>query len=485
MYTVINHSWFRESPVKGMSYVMMFFYFGVLLLLAPAQILSFDSYYYWEWSRHLDLSYYDGPPMIAYFIKLSTLLFGQTLLALNMVGIAGVAITAWIIYKTSRLFLNEEASVIATLLWLFVPLNTLDLLKQTTYDVPYILFWALTVYCVANFIQAQKLSAQSIKWLYLSGVSVGCMMLSKYSGIILVLALFVFIITTHYRYLFRSRHFYLSLLLSLIIFSPVIVWNADHNWQSFLFQLATHARSSITTPWAAMNHAFFYVILPSLNFMLLPLVLGLRSVTNYRKTPIPYLCLIICTTFVVFYLLYSIKNVMVGNWMSPYLIAAALLGGYNFQVYDYRKSTLLLIVVSAIISLVIVTNNKPRISFLIAKGYIYHHLIQRFNVYYPQLPQFVFTTTWSDARMLFFLKNKPAVYTIDMCGTQQNEYAFWSQDFVKSVADKSIKEALYVDRTNHINCVEKYFDQCIQLSPPTYHFKDQDYAIYAYKCTNK
>ncbi|MCX7119063.1 MAG: glycosyltransferase family 39 protein, partial [Legionellales bacterium] len=291
MYTVINHSWFRESPVKGMSYVMMFFYFGVLLLLAPAQILSFDSYYYWEWSRHLDLSYYDGPPMIAYFIKLSTLLFGQTLLALNMVGIAGVAITAWIIYKTSRLFLNEEASVIATLLWLFVPLNTLDLLKQTTYDVPYILFWALTVYCVANFIQAQKLSAQSIKWLYLSGVSVGCMMLSKYSGIILVLALFVFIITTHYRYLFRSRHFYLSLLLSLIIFSPVIVWNADHNWQSFLFQLATHARSSITTPWAAMNHAFFYVILPSLNFMLLPLVLGLRSVTNYRKTPIPYLCL--------------------------------------------------------------------------------------------------------------------------------------------------------------------------------------------------
>jgi hypothetical protein len=176
---------------------------------------------------------------------------------------------------------------------------------------------------------------------------------------------------------------------------------------------------------------------------------------------------------------------MVGNWMSPYLIAAALLGGYNFQVYDYRKSTLLLIIVSAIISLVIVTNNKPRISFLIAKGYIYHHLIQRFNVYYPQLPQFVFTTTWSDARMLFFLKNKPAVYTIDMCGTQQNEYAFWSQDFVKSVADKSIKEALYVDRTNHINCVEKYFDQCIQLSPPTYHFKGQDYAIYAYKCTNK
>lgn len=485
MYKTIHIAWFRESSVKNMGYIMMFFYFSLLFVLAPTQILSFDSYYYWEWSRHLDLSYFDGPPMIAYWIKLATLGFGDTLLALNMVGICGVAVTAGIIYKTARLFLNAEASCIAMLLWVFAPLNTLDLLKQTTYDIPYILFWALTVYCVAHFTQAQKLSAQSIKWLYLSGISVGCMMLSKYSGIILVLALFVFMLATPYRYLFKNRHFYLALLLSLVIFSPVILWNAEHQWQSFLFQLATHARPTMMNPWEAILRAFFRVILPSLNFMLLPAVLGFRSVTQDRKALIPYLALIICTTFVVFYLLYSIKNVMVGNWMSPYLITAALLGGYCFQILHYRKPTILLIVISAIISVIITTNNSPRIGFSIAKGYIYHHLIQRFNTYYPQLPQFIFTTAWSDARMLFFLKDKPAVYTLDSCGTQQNEYAYWSQDFVKNVANKSIKEALYVDRSNHIDCVEKYFDHCIQLSPPTYHFKGQDYAIYAYKCTNK
>ena len=150
-------------------------YFTLLLLLAPISLLSFDTYYYWDWSRHLALSYYDGSPMIAYFIKLSTLLFGDTLFALNFVGIACAALTSWIIYKTARLFLRTEASYITLLLWLLSPLVTLDILKQTTYDTPLMLFWALTLYYAIKFIKYNK-----IKWLYLSGASIGLMMLSKF-----------------------------------------------------------------------------------------------------------------------------------------------------------------------------------------------------------------------------------------------------------------------------------------------------------------
>ena len=463
----------------------MLLYFMMLIILAPSQILTFDSYYYWEWSRHLDLSYYDGPPMIAYWIKVATWLFGNTLFALNIVGILGVALTTWIIYQTAQLFLNKDASTIAAMAWLFAPLTTLDLLKQTTYDTPYIMFWALTVYCAAKFIQLPKMSVTSIKWLYATGISVGCMMLSKYSGIILVIALFVFIVTTPHRYLLKNPHFYGALILSLIIFSPVVVWNAQHHWQSFLFQLGTHARLSSLNPWIAMSLALIRVIVPSLNFMLLPILLEFRSMIHYQKTPVPYLCMIICVIFLGFYLLYSIHNRMVGNWMSPYLISAALLSGYCYQFRHYKKSTILLIVSSAIISMAIATNNRPCINFSIAKGYIYYHLIQQFNTYYPQLPDYVFTTAWSDARMLFFLKNKPAIYTLDGCGSQQNAYAFWSKNFMKQVETKAIKEALYIDRVDHIDCVKKYFDHCVALSPPTYHFNGQDYAIYAYHCTNQ
>ena len=73
--------------------LILILYFGILLLIAPISLLSFDSYYYWEWSRHLALSYFDGSPMIAYFIKLATVLFGDTLFALNIVGIISAAVS--------------------------------------------------------------------------------------------------------------------------------------------------------------------------------------------------------------------------------------------------------------------------------------------------------------------------------------------------------------------------------------------------------
>src|SRR5262249_15893806 len=150
-----------------------------------------------EWSRHLAISYYDGPPMIAYFIKLSTLLFGNTLLALSIVGIVSSVLTSVLIFKTANQFLSKEASYISVLFCLTSSLVTIDILVETKYDAPLILFWTLTIYYAAKFIKYNK-----INYLYLVGSSVGFMMLSKYSGIVLALSLLVFLLASPYRYLF-------------------------------------------------------------------------------------------------------------------------------------------------------------------------------------------------------------------------------------------------------------------------------------------
>src|ERR1700733_12582303 len=39
--------------------------------------LSGDEAQYWDWSRHLDLSYYSKGPLIAYLIRASCSLFGE------------------------------------------------------------------------------------------------------------------------------------------------------------------------------------------------------------------------------------------------------------------------------------------------------------------------------------------------------------------------------------------------------------------------
>ena len=72
---------------RNNSLLMVATYFTGLLMLAPIMLLHFDSYYYWEWSRHLDLSYYDGAPMIAYLIKIATSIFGDTLFSKFMLAL--------------------------------------------------------------------------------------------------------------------------------------------------------------------------------------------------------------------------------------------------------------------------------------------------------------------------------------------------------------------------------------------------------------
>ena len=50
----------------------------VRLIFAARLGLFQDEAYYWQWSRQLDLSYVDQGPGIAYFIRLGTLIFGDT-----------------------------------------------------------------------------------------------------------------------------------------------------------------------------------------------------------------------------------------------------------------------------------------------------------------------------------------------------------------------------------------------------------------------
>ena len=199
---------------------IIFIYFICLLALAPTGLLMFDSYYYWDWSRHLAISYYDGPPMIAYWIRLSTFLFGDTIFALNMVGIIAVACTSGILYKTARLFLCQNASFISVAFWLFSPLVTQDLLKQVTYDTPLMLFWALSLYHVVKYVRYAR-----IKSLYWIGFSLGCLLLSKYSGIVLIMSLLIFLVSTRYRNVFKIPAFYAAIGLAALLFSPVIFWN--------------------------------------------------------------------------------------------------------------------------------------------------------------------------------------------------------------------------------------------------------------------
>lgn len=469
-------------PLFGLQMIntrlLVVLYFAFALILAPFNLLSFDTYYYWNWSRHLALSYYDGSPLIAYLMKLTTMVFGDTVFALSFLGIVLAAATGFVIYQTARLFLSKKGSNIALALWLFSPLTTMDLFRETTYDNPLLLFWALTIFFTLRF-----LKENATRDLYFTGISIGLMMLSKYTGFNLVLALLFFLISTNYRVLFKNYHFYLTMLLALVIFSPVLIWNYQHNWESFTYQLANHQLETAVNPLKNIIRSFLVIFLPALNFMLLPTVICQMHKASSKEIAVK-LCVTICTFFFYFNLLLSAKIGLKPCWLSPYLISSALLGGYCLEVLQYRRFIMGLLGLSGILSLVILASNTYLINPLSSNKHIYYQLIQQFNQAYPNQPPIVFTGGWLEARGLFFLKSKPMVYTFPCYGSE-NQFAEWSAPIKQQIKDKQIKEVLYIDLIDmpydSSSCLASYFEHCEKVYSQR-DAKKPEYQLIAYRC---
>jgi dolichol-phosphate mannosyltransferase len=139
-----------------------------------------DEAYYWLWSKHLDLSYVDHPPMIAYFNTLLSFLFGDNEMAVRLGAILIVLLVSWIIYLTAKELYDKKAATAAVIIFNLMPTffgGGMFLVPQTVL----FLFYSLSFY----FLVRLRKTGRPVYW-YLLGISTGAGLLSDY-----VMGLFV------------------------------------------------------------------------------------------------------------------------------------------------------------------------------------------------------------------------------------------------------------------------------------------------------
>ena len=222
---------YRERPFTTILIfsLLVLSLFRVFYILFGPLDLSPDEAHYWEWSRRLDLSYYSKGPMIAYLIALSTSLFGDTVFGVRAFAILFSALTSLVLYKLGKDLYNEKVGVSSALLFQAIPLySTFGVVF--TIDSPFVFFWALSLYLFSRALERQG----RMDWL-LFGISVGLGLLTKYTMVLFSLCALLFLLfsTPHRRHL-KTAGPYLSLLVtSILMFSPVIIWNMRHDWVTF------------------------------------------------------------------------------------------------------------------------------------------------------------------------------------------------------------------------------------------------------------
>ena len=208
---------------------------AALLLLRIAFLGATDLFpeeaYYWNYAMHLDIGYLDHPPMIAWLIHAGTSLLGNGEAGVRIGTLACALITAFFIFRLTRLLFDARAAWTAVLLVQVLPFYFLIGFMMTP-DAPLTACWAGALYFLARAL----LRGETAGWLGL-GVCLGLGMLSKYTIVLLGPATLLFITMDQpSRRWWRHPAPFAAVALALAIFSPVIVWNARHHWASFAFQ---------------------------------------------------------------------------------------------------------------------------------------------------------------------------------------------------------------------------------------------------------
>jgi 4-amino-4-deoxy-L-arabinose transferase-like glycosyltransferase len=227
-------AWVKTPP--GGVVVLILATFAARLLFASALGLGIDESYMVAAGRKLQLSYFDHPP-IAWWMAwgMAHLTGSESAIVVRLPFIALFALTTFLMYRLTSALFGASAG-----LWAAVVLNLAPVLGVTSAswvlpDGPLIAALLGAAACLIAALPAEGRAAWG--WWLATGVCAGLALCSKYSAVLTLAGAIVFLLTqpANRGWLVRP-HPYIAGLVALAMFSPVLVWNAEHGWVSFLFQ---------------------------------------------------------------------------------------------------------------------------------------------------------------------------------------------------------------------------------------------------------
>lgn len=218
--------------------IFVFVWICKIYSAATIELLAEEAYY-WTYSQHPSLSYFDHPPMVAWVISLGTSIFGNCEFGVRFGSLLLSLGSLLLMFFYSRFWFGFTNACWSAMLFSILPIY-IGTGFLAFPDGPLIFFWLLTIYLFSKAATTGKTSYWA-----LVGVSFGAALLSKYSAIFLGVGaiLFLFGSRTHRYWLMRIEP-WLSFVFAILVFSPVIDWNAQHGWVSFLFQASRPATPS-------------------------------------------------------------------------------------------------------------------------------------------------------------------------------------------------------------------------------------------------
>lgn len=379
--------------------------------------LSTEEAQYWLWSKHLDISYYSKPPLIAYLNFISTSILGNTEIAVRINSIILGFLIAIITYLFSKeLFKDEKSAFFISIFIYFIPAYDIASILFLT-DTPLAFFYLLLSYLFYKSVKENK----PLLWI-LTGISGGLAFLSKYSAV-LFLPVAIFYIFLYKKEILREKWLYISIFIAGLFTIPVIYWNISNDFVTFkhVGDLAGIGKDHHIR----FKHLGDYILgqigLNSL-FLLPFIIYGLYRTFREKDEKMIYLSISPIFVFILFGIIALFKNVE-ANWPAfAYVTLYILVGYYIYR--DLLKISLPFMILSALSIIILfytpildklnLTNllppKKDPTKRLVGWEYLGKHIEHLTNIY-PN--NFIFSDSYHiSSEMAFYVKPFRQTYCI-------------------------------------------------------------------------
>lgn len=350
-----------EQTNKYKSYVLLLILGSTIVraVLAAFLELGNDEVYYVLYARYPDWSHFDHPLMVGlsiqffsfnllfnseFFIRLSSIIFG--------------AINIWLIFRIGSIIKNNRVGFYASILYVASIYSTVIAGIFILPDTPQSLFWLISIYLMIKVLpleSSNKLAGRT--WLLL-GLTIGLGILSKYTTVYLWLGIGLFILFYRRDWL-KSPYVYLSAIVTLVVSLPILIWNYQNDWVSFVFQGSRVNSIGFDINWNYFITESLGEILYNnpVNFFLIALTfLAFLNGKLYIKTTYLQIILLSTLPLIATFLLVSLTRGTLPHWSAlsySTLIVVVAVWIDQWNNIKLKKFTLQAAVIVMVISLVL------------------------------------------------------------------------------------------------------------------------------------
>jgi hypothetical protein len=394
-----------------------------------------DEAYYTLFAKHMAFGYFDHPSMIALMIRAGQTVFSNEF-GVRFLSVVAVTIALYFIYQLADV--KKPVLFMAAIFSIF-GLNVLGFLALP--DSPLLLFSALFFVAYNKF-----LTKESYTNSILLGITMACMLYSKYHGILVIF----FTILSNLK-IIKSPKFYISAGVALLLFMPHILWQFHNGFISISYHLFERSATSYKA-----SFTYEYLLGQVLYYGPVSAIFMIIAAIRYRKTDLFEKALKWnLWGFLCFFLAGSFRGRVEVNWTLPVIIPLLIFflrsgnEGPAFERWFYISAIPFIILIALLrvdIVLPFINTGKSRLDDFRGNRELGKEIADKCK----GLP--VITSNYQKAGLVSFYANTSAV-SINMNG-RRNQFNLW-------LADTSL-------RFRKVAYFNNYLDSGDSISTPFY-----------------